>query len=245
MNLKNLLHEIDENRKWAEQDISALPVRTRPALETAVKEAQIRLKDLVDQYQKSVTQNAVGVMVVGPKEQAKQFAELAEETGGTFTLDGNLLYYTLATVVDSTLGHTRVFEPANMARLTSAIRDAAVDLGITTMNAPKYREKLLPTLDDTVALVRDLVREAAGDSMNVLFLRKQLAQGALEQRYTGAVTPVVIVNVTEDEMGGLKPLLPKGSTVASLSSETAVTKEKVIETFQIIVQSARGAKKNG
>lgn len=242
MSLKETLEQYQNAKKLADMDTSALPYRTRPAIEIAVGEARQKVVFLRKEYEEGILTNAVGCFVSGPPESESKFSILGAQIGKTLTIKGDQFYRNVADRVEANFPKDRGFNPDTFATLVSAVRaEVAGTLEVVSMPSMKYIEAFLATSEDVFNFCRDRIREAFGDELNGLFLRKSLVDTALAMGYAENVTPAVVTGCSLGEVATLGRFVFKAHSFVKLGEE--VTEEQVREQFSFVAKQYTANKK--
>lgn len=245
MTLENLLKEIETMKVLANQDPANFNPRSRPGLEMQVRQSKDTLASLKEQYSKELLDNSIGIFVSGTSESVQKFSVVAEKEGNTLTLDANELYEKLANEIEPSIGNSREFTSNQAMFLLGSLKGISKELGVTEMQAPKLHEiRVVRTHQDLVSYVRTVLREAAGDELNKLYLSNALTKKALKICYSGSVVPVVIVNAQQDEVNPLSKLFQKGAFNIPIDLEATIDKEYVLKTFQQTKKKLKQNKEN-
>ncbi len=235
--LQQLITKIDENAKLAATDLSEWDPRKLPGMTMRVKEASEALESLQGSYADYVNANSFLLFVTGPKDAVAEYARVAEEEGGTLTVSAAGLYREIATAVMPSIGDRRVFGVTQLSLLLQELGEIAMRLKIRSIPTPNLEEiSNVPTEEDVVNQIRDIVRKSSGDQVNAVYLKESVVKAALEIRYTQVVVPVVVTDATADELKTLPELLETPHLLVTLENKESVTSEKVIETFKTITR---------
>jgi hypothetical protein len=196
----------------------------RVGRETAINGAKADIVRLTKEVKKLTNEVSGGIFVDGPGTSA--FAAIAEDEGHAVTVDAGKLYETLADAVETTLSQnsSREWRLDIVRSLMAQLSGLSERLGISYMaglDTTKYNRTLLATRDDTLAMVRDVVRKAVGDDLNGLLLQTEVADAVIKSEYAQAVVPVIVINAHPDDVTGL------GNYAFNKRFITTTTKEEV------------------
>lgn len=175
--------------------------------------------------------------------QLGRFTNLAYEAVGALQVDASELYMRLADRVEAALGESRVFSAAMVPILMSAIKEIGDELGIREIAALKLdASPILPTYRDTLCHVRQVVRDAVGDDLARLYLSREIAKVALEEKVDEKVIPIEVVGASQSEIAGLAGLFGAGFHQVVLGDQE-VTLDHVKDVFKEAVKKmARSTK---
>jgi hypothetical protein len=196
-----ILNDITAAQETLAVDISSKPRKLQAAFEMAKNEARESLGKLTKEYRSRIFFQSRAFVPVGTPEQTKKYAEIAENVGSTFTVDMRELYSRLSETVDATIGNSREFTSDQLFRLMPLINGLVKDLGIDPINAPELKDiRIVKTAEDTTNYVRELVRNACGDVLNMNFVATVVTSKALAAKFKGQLLPVVVLNATDEDL---------------------------------------------
>lgn len=232
--LETLLKQIDEAQKTIDTPLQALKPAVRASFEMAVAEAKREILQLRKDYSKLLFGVTSVYCPYGDATKAKQFSDLAAVQGQALTLDSNSLYRNLAEFVESTIGRSREFGSSQIVCLYRALQDAFTGLGYphATFNRPVLREiGSVPTVEDTVALIRNLTETAIGITLNMMVLEKNIVEAAIGSGFAGKVLRIVAHNTTPEERMALAASFRRVTPV-DLDAAKEIDEAFVISTFK-------------
>jgi hypothetical protein len=209
--LESLMGKLVRTRKEANIDLEAIPSATRGAWTVRVNTAKAAVEDLETRYRALVLDTVVAVPTVGPKAKAEAFGALVEKTGEGFMVDAQGLYAALTAEVEPLFGASRQWGMDQTLRLRQALKQVLEGMGISSIMTPDTgRAVATPDAEATQKFIRDSVRAANGDDLNVLYLKWVIGAKALAMNFVAPKVPVFLVNVQPDDIKGNGPTLIQG-----------------------------------
>ncbi len=205
--LEEIMKDIRATEARAATDVNLIPRATRAAFEIAVRQANERLVELRAEYRARVFSNIAAFFVTG--ERQAEFVATAEKNHGTIPFDATKLYRMIADRVEPSMGRNREFTINQWGLFVAAIRDVAVASGLTgSLPSPKLSGNSvvkLPTSQDLVAFLRNLIRTAMGDSLFIAYAGNEISTAALAAGLTEQPVTVAVINAGIDESRALAP----------------------------------------
>lgn len=229
---KELYDQLVDMEKRASIDLEGCDRRTAPSMAIMVNQAKDAVADLQKQYFERVAAATVGIFVLGPA--ADQFAGIAEVEGGTVTVRADALYTRIADMVTPILGDSREFNIISFAKVNQALAEIGVELGIKSMDQPKYKGDKVPTYAALVAHIRNTIRDELGDDLNRLYVASLIQKKAYSSHFKSSVLPVVVVGLEgAAEVQGLESAMAKFGAKVTTAADTVMNKESVLEVFRV------------
>jgi hypothetical protein len=233
MEVKKLLEQITADELAVAEDLGGWDPRTVIGKQMAKRQAEDRLGGLRAEYKKAVAEAAVGIVLEGSVETQADFAALAEDEASTITVNANEMYLTIAKKVLPSLGRDQLFTATQSGLMFEAIEEIATNveapLALTApIGTPPFSHVF--SEQECANLIRSVIRKAIGESLNALYLEKQVVEKALSVRYNSNVVPVVITNAVPEEVDGLvKALFAGRNFPVKLTGN--ITKDSVLKTL--------------
>jgi hypothetical protein len=234
-NLEEILKQLDV----AEQTASIDPnepqyARTRSGIENSVKQAKEKVQKLKEDYAKTVQQNGVAIFLNGPSDKVQAFAKLVNDLGEAVVVDAEELYaQRFLPVIEQSIGKSREWTSTQSAIMHRLLGEVGKELKVFLSRALRLpNTAALPTKQDTLNFIRNVMREELGDDYNAEYLKKSLAREGLKIRYMGVVAPVIVVNATPEETIGLGQMFGRGKATVTITDEDNVTEEFIKATFK-------------
>jgi hypothetical protein len=245
--LKEVIDEIKSVSQIAERDLSGWDPRTLQGVQAAKNEAKRKLQTLSLVYRQSLANSVTKVFLVGDVSRVDSFLEQAGDS--ILAVRGDDLYRQLATAVNKTMDGTRRFGTGQLNRLASSLDDFAVVLGVETFPYPKmdrnHMGTVLPEIEDVLGLVRTIVRNTAGDSVNRIFLEQAISNKALGRTIKESKVTAVIGGLSTIEASALGASLFPGRPVVYVNVDDANPKDLVKSVKSLItkgIKALTGAK---
>lgn len=231
---EQLMTDIENQQRQAGTDLELVHPHVRAAFQIAAREATEQLTKSLEEYRRRLQSSAIGFFVAGAPAKTGEFRSVAVSAAKSmFFLDGLAVYERIATEVEPTIGKTREFSVQQMNQVNFAIRDIALEAGLReSLTATSLNEvRCVPTHDDLVALVRELVTSALGETFNAEVLSDQFVKQALAAKFTGNVAACIITNANAQVRGALSKTFATKSDVA-IEEETEVNEDFVLSVFK-------------
>jgi hypothetical protein len=227
MNLTETIKELDTAKAASLRDPDLEPPFTRGAVEGSVNAAKNDIVRLRKEVKLLTNATAGGIFLLKstPEGRAQEdFIIIAEDEGGAVTVDGGELYQVLTDAVERVMANnnSREWRIDITHALMAQLSGLGQRLGISYMaglDTSKYIRSTLPTRDDVLAMVRDIVRKAVGDDLNGLKLQQDIADAVIKAEHVQNVVPVVVINTFPEDIPTL------GNYVFGTRFVTATTKE--------------------
>lgn len=230
-NLHKIIQDLEVTTIAAAVDLEALPQRVRPGAAIAKTDAEAKLKTLRGEYRDQVAPRVATIFLIGPEESQKKFAELSEAEGGTLTVDAAAIYTKMATDLEPTIGAQRQFGGTQVNHLIRSMEEIATVAGAEYLPTPRLLEvSIVKTPEDTVTMVKHLIRTQIGDDLNRLWLESRIVSEALRLKYGEKVVPVVVLGASRQEILELGKSIFSGNSIEVKLGATVEQKD-IIDAF--------------
>lgn len=243
--LNELLKSIKENRAIATAEIppDVMPgdIQTYQVLRVRAQERALA-SEL--EYRNFVDTHMGGIILQGPVENQRKFAEIAAAKGKTVNFD-TLNFYRKMTDVAYFMGQ------GSLTADQIALVYTELRLASRTVNIFRLRDPLMDwmmaqvwtTPDDFANGVRLSLFKSNGINLTGTTLKRYVEDESLKTLSTRTTIPVVVVGVPENELSEWETLFLHGSIVVDVKE---VTEESVVEVFnQLKTQITNKEKTNG
>lgn len=249
MNADKLLKQYEEAEEIVGLDLSAWSAKTLPGMQARQNEARVEVEKLVKEYQQVVREAALLIFTEGKAEHQTAFHQVAVESDTAIGISVETLYDQLATEIEATFGERfgdgqRIFGTTQLIRLFDKLSVLNLEFGMYTLPMPPaFDVYTCKTHEDTVNVVRNLVRSTVGDKLNAAFLEREITKMALKIRYSRTVMPVVLTGATKDELNTLPKALFNGrSFTVPVNAENTESATAVMEVFAEIQKKLKKQK---
>lgn len=238
MSLQSIMNEYTAQSAAAARNPEEYHYASRPGIEMAIRAAKDKVDALEKQYQAELLKNGVAIFLDGP--QATALAAHA----GVLAVDAEALYRRVAELVDPTLGSSRTFTANQASRALTELRNIGVELHIASMKQMDFGPAAeVPTLSDTLAIIRKGVRNALRDDLNRMYIEAALVRQALSLKFTGNSAPVFILNAIPEEREGLASLFGKGFTTWTVRADVEVNSDYILKLIKEVNRRITPVKK--
>jgi hypothetical protein len=225
-NLSKLLEDIKKTQAIAEHDLTDSPWQTRTAKEIAKSEAKRDLVPLKAKYLKEFSTKIAKVFVDGTPEQVKLFTELLNKEGATTFTSSNIYRY-IAENVAPKLSYGSAFSSSAWVRLMEILGDVCRTYDVFPHTSPKEpNAPAIRTETDLVEVVKSVIRESFGDTLNRIYLTSNVLDSALSNRFEKDVAVVIVSGLSEPEKASLMDSLFPGQPSFSLTLATDEVPDK-------------------
>jgi hypothetical protein len=233
-NVEQLLNEIARYEQTIGIELDAVHHSVRPGYEMAIREAKDNLPSVRDSYRTRVFAQAVGFFLSGDHNKVATFVELAVKLGNVFVADAMAIYESMALKIEPSMGYSREFSVFQIAELTRLIRNVGESVGLkpSQIQPPNPKDaRVLPTHQDVVFYIRDLVTEAMGESLNALLITQKLVNEAIARKFNSSVLAAVITNARPEAQAGLGQIFGTKAEV-SIGPDDEVDDAYVLRAFE-------------
>jgi hypothetical protein len=229
---QELLKMLLSHEEVAGTDLDLIDPRVRPGWSLAVADAKHRLLTLRKDWKNSVLSHALAIFIMGDSDKAKEFSRIAEEEGNTITLDSDYIYRDIANDIEPLFGPTRQFRPEHLSKLVGLVKLWFEKYGVLKFDPVKVNDfPILNTTADIVVFIKQILRESVGDSLTAMYLGEELAEKAKTIKFNGGTLPVVVLNVTDEEVMGLSGMFSKVGATVNIKNEE-ITTDLVFKVFK-------------
>lgn len=196
-NIQEIVKEIKNTNAILNQDIENIPYAQRPAVEIAITRAREKLPKLLEEIKQLVIPyRLVGLFATGNENSINEVGQFLAKNEG-LVLDANKLYNDITALVEPSYGTEREFCTTQYHLMVQAVSSLAVDFGYLEVEPPKFINQMCPTKDDTLKLIKEVVRDCgAGDQINVDLIKKTIIDWVVRCNIEAKQIPVLIVGVT-------------------------------------------------
>ena len=219
---------MDKVGEIARKNLDDIPYNTRASWGCLIEESKVKFNGLKKTYKNTLFQKSVGIFVTGNANKVTEFCKFVTEGNEGLVVDAQSLYNRLADGLEPTFSSARHWGIAQTYKLTQLLMEVMSELGLSEIPAPsKVTEQTLATPADVRSYVRKIIRDTCGDNLNRNYLEEQASEAAYMIRYSGNLTPVVIVNAYEDEFDNLGKAFSRCGVRVGISDDDVVDKEYV------------------
>jgi len=191
MTIKEILNQFIEKNAEANISLNNIPYTYRTGAEGNVRAARELAEKLKKQYFEEVAKSAIIIAVKG--QQSEQFAEIADANFETMSLSHtgllDRLYNTLKTKLarDSYSQYEHSTLVGEIVALKNELEIVQLPLPALNTQETYYNQDLRKSMETVLS-------KTYGDSLNSVYLKKQLVEKALQSRFDGNVLPVILYN---------------------------------------------------
>lgn len=240
--IETALKEYTDNLALAELNLDDVPRSVRPGREAQKRTAQDALPDLRANYGKALTKAAFGLLVSGPG--SEEFGKIAAQEADAIVVDGAGLYRRLTDRVVQAMGSDRQFGVSHYSAVIQELRAVAMELNIHSMPSPIWSEPV-NVGDDRGLLnhVRGMVDSSVGLDLQALYLNRQITEAGIKGGFDKNTVPVIVTDTppeTADALG--RKLFAEGRKL-EVKTDSPVTKEFVLDTFEQVKKQLKTNKK--
>ncbi len=246
--LFKLIKTIKDNQDLVDADLTEWDWRTRPALEISKSEAKRTLVGLKGQYLKEFTKLTSKVFIDGTPEQVSSFTTLLTKEGANVFTAPNI-YEFLADNTAPKLSYGNVFSTAAWMRLTEILADTCRTFDVYPHTPPvEPVNTAIYSKDDLVDVIKDVVRNAFGDTLNKVYLTSNFLNNALVNKFDKNMAIMVVSGLSENEKASLMDTLFPGQPSFSLSmaAEEVPDKSTALKVYRRVhetfIKAAKGKK---
>ena len=239
-----MLKALKDATEDAALDLDSVPWVSRGGFEVAKREAKDALPRLRSEYSDRIFSNAIFFYPVGNEEKCQQFAAVASQVGGTFTVDAQAVYQILAQKVEPTLGQRREFAVQQFTVMNDGIDDimraAPGQVDVTVPTSALKNLDAVPTFEALVAFIRNMVESERGKALVKLDVVRSVTDQAVSARFDAKTLAVVVLNTDEETRSALAS--GNRAAVVDVDSTEEITKAFAIKVFK--EASSKGRKPN-
>lgn len=221
MSVKELLSQLLEKRAESNINLNNIPPSHRLGAEGNVRAAKEAAEMLKKQYFEEVSKTAFIVAVLG--EQSEAFAKLAEDNFGMVALNHEEMNDRLLLAMKAKLARD-TYTQYEHSTLLSEILNLKAELNILSLPLPTLNTQESYYNGELKTSMRTVLEKTYGDSLDSVYLKKQMTEKALQKGFDGNALPVVLYNYKGSVDGNF---LPRPIQVLDLDELTDSNSEKV------------------
>ena len=196
--LEQLLTEINKQKKDAEIDIDAVDPRVREHVKGRKRRAKDQLEQLYVEYKNEILKRSVFIMATG--QNARSFANIAEEEYKCFKIDGDTFFKDIVDKVHPDLYKGKTVNSSVFEVLNNLLEDRMKDLDVISYNSLMFDTRYQKTVKDKNELIqvaRDAITDIIGGEVLGLDALERVSREAVNIEYKSKMVPIVIYS--EDE----------------------------------------------
>lgn len=191
MTIKEILIQFIEKNAEANISLNNIPYTYRVGAEGNVRAAKEAAEKLKKQYFEEVAKNTVIVAVKG--QQSEEFAKIADANFETMSLSHNSLIDRLHQALKTKLAREQ-YSQYEHSTLVGEIVALKNELEIVQLPLPALNTQEAYYNQDLRKSMESVLSKTYGDSLNSVYLKKQILERALQSRFDGTMLPVVLYN---------------------------------------------------
>lgn len=191
MSVKEILSQLLEKRAESNINLNSIPPSHRLGAEGNVRAAKEAAEALKKQYFEEVSKTAFIVAVLG--EQSEAFAKLAEDNFGMVALNHEEMNDKLLLAMKAKLAR-ETYTQYEHSTLLSEILNLKAELNILSLPLPTLNTQESYYNGELKSSMRTVLEKTYGDSLDSIYLKKQMTEKALQKGFDGNVLPVVLYN---------------------------------------------------
>lgn len=193
MSLQSVLAEIKQVKVFAEEDTNTGAPETLNARRGRKAQAIEQLKRLKRDYRQQLMQNTVFIVATGAGRE--DFAKLASEDFGLFSVDPETFYKDLAKRVPEVLykgkeGVSNIFDVVGRH-----LEDKMMELDVNSYNQLLFKAgyaKAVNNVDEFAQLLKTAINQQIGSEIAGIQAIADLTDVAIEKNHSDKITPVVL-----------------------------------------------------
>lgn len=197
---QKLTEELTSTRKDARRELDEFPPQVRAAWATKINKAKAKVKDLEFKYAKALHRSAVGIFLTGNAAKQDEVAKLVADSREGLVVFADALYREVfAPTIEKLIGKRRTWMVDYTAKLQELLRVWMHNNKVTSAAKPSSHtaNKGVPTFDDTVSVIQDLIESGNQQTFNILHLEKLLKEQALKINLDSNTIPVIFLRAPE------------------------------------------------
>lgn len=236
--LSEIVKKYNEAKVWAKKDLSNWDPKTSKAAGTQQNMAREQLAVLTNEYCSAVRGRFVKVFLTGEGETFDKVKEYCSQESAP-VVDGNLVYNSLAKTIQNTVYGSKTFSAQQFAALVHATEDLALknELEIPPPQWDGF-ERMVPTFNDLAQNIKKCIRRTNGDALNNLLMSRFVYSQALEKGMDYNLVPVIITNVTKEEVETFSNTMFQGQPNVVIEVKPEDKFDDVIENLNGKLQAA-------
>lgn len=243
--LEQLSVELDDVEKTASKSLEDIPQANRPAWASAIASAKLRLEALLTEYKDALVKTGILIFLEGDRERAGELATLVTKENEGLVVDATALYERVANAIEPSLSDCTSTRQSywgvhQVYIMNNLLQQVMSEVGLQEMDMPdRTTFPIVKTHQDLVNHIRQAVRSSVGDGLNRLYLIRQMLDQTKKIRYIGIMTPVMVLNASEEEQAGLSLGFGHGATTISMKADDTVDKPYMVKAFKEISKRIR------
>jgi hypothetical protein len=203
--LSKLLSDYKRVEAIASVQLDGWDPRTRPAQETAKREAKDEMERLRKVYTETLTKGLFRVFAVG--DGGAEFAAAAAAEGG-LVMDVSGFYKEIADTVFATMDHRNpIFTVGVSIRIIEEVNKKIREIGVSRMSTPKWEsgdfDIPVPNAYFLKLLVTKGIRAAVEDDIAKVYLEKKIVDTAFKTGIDAKIIPLILFNLGAAEAANL------------------------------------------
>lgn len=243
--LKTMLDDLNEARRWANEDLSGWDKATANGAMIRKREAEEQVVSLTAGYRAAIENCIVKVFVTG--ERAAAFAE-AMDRKNAITVDGSTIYREFAKAVEPSMDHKqRQFTTTQLLLLMQVMQPWMAKRKVYALNRPTLEAADMDVVhkdsESVVETVRKSFRNANNDDVLLYDLTERVMEKVVEKQAATLVVPVLITGVTDEETQSLQKKLFGSQPNVSVEATNSNTDEDLIKEINEKIQAVLNPKK--
>lgn len=197
--LEELLEEINKQKKDASIDIDAVDPRVREHTKGRVRRAKDQLEQLYVQYKNEILRRSVFILSTG--QNAKAFANIAEEEYKCFKIDGDSFYKDIVDQLHPDLYEGKTVNSSVFEVLNNLLEDRMKNLDVISYNSLMFDTRYQRTVKDKnemIQVAREAITDVIGGEVLGLDALERVSQEAVNKEYKSKMVPIVIYSEDEE-----------------------------------------------
>lgn len=182
------------------------------------------------------------IILRGPEDLQKKFADLAKEIGGTLTIDTRKAYSDMTSGVLVASGNTGIIDVDGLVAIQRRVNGYKEQVRLKNLMVPNFGTLLHKKWEkesDFVDAVRAEIRACNGDSVNDVALRRSITDQVIASKQEGPVIPTVVLNAIDAEIPWLSERF-FGTRALVVEVANEVTETDVINAFNQLKNKLQG-----
>ena len=221
-NFSEILKNIEDLRPVAERSLDGIPNSTLAGHQAAKRNAQETIEQLRNSYKELLMASSAVIFLTtnvnDPDYFSKvtKFVDISKKEGLSVVVDGSDFYNRIAVKVDTMVGvdPRRQYMIDNAVVFAETLREEVAKLGVRTGSVGFTERLVLGNFDETLAFVRNTVRNLYGDTLTTLSIRNSIIDQALEAKHANKMLPIVVYGLTQSEVDNISSTFNTNLTVS-------------------------------
>jgi len=241
--LENALNRYLETKGHAELNLDEVPFRVRPGRESQKRQAQADLEGIKKVYENELAKHTFGVMVFGSN--PSDFVKIATEEAEVLVVDGNEIFNRITAKVTTSMGTAQEFGVTQFGMVIRELRDIASELNIVSMPSPKWSEPAsVASHEGLLKHITDMVNSSGGVELLAYYVGRQITDAGLKAKANKNVVPVIVTGLDAQTANALGLNLFAEGRQVFVNTPQEVTKDYVLNTFNLIKKQLKQNKEN-